>query len=199
MNNNENYFKDNFTKEGEKVNLEVNKLTLECLTSKNNTFGLDSEGNLNVKSITTIEPIIQSTINMLYPIGSIYMNVNDCNPSEILGGTWEQIQDKFLLACGSTYANGSIGGNATHNHTTGSHTLTIDEIPSHGHLLWYHSHNGSGDSGSGIPFTGDGTYVGRDDRGVIPTGGSQPHNHGNTSTASTMPPYLAVYVWKRVA
>ena len=63
-----------------------------------------------------------------YPVGSIYLSVNSTNPGTIFGGTWEQIKDRFLLACGSTYSNGSTGGEA-------KHTLTTNEMPSHSHAL----------------------------------------------------------------
>ena len=35
--------------------------------------------------------------------------------------------------------------------------------------------------------------------GALPTGGSSSHSHGNTTSTSSLPPYLAVTVWKRVA
>ena len=57
-----------------------------------------------------------------YPVGSIYMSVNNINPANFFGGKWEQIKDRFLLACGSTYSNGSTGGEAIHQ-------LTVDELP----------------------------------------------------------------------
>ena len=46
------YFKDAFTKTEDKLNLEVNNAAIDCLTSRNNKFSLDSEGNLIVNSIT---------------------------------------------------------------------------------------------------------------------------------------------------
>lgn len=75
-----------------------------------------------------------------YPIGSIYQSTNSTNPSNIFGGTWSQIKDRFLLACGDNYANGSVGGEA-------SHTLTINEIPSHAHRVYVFTgnSNNSGD------------------------------------------------------
>ena len=66
-------------------------------------------------------------LDNIYPVGSIYMSVNSTNPGTLFGGTWAQIQDRFLLACGSTYANGATGGEATH-------TLTENEMPTHKHL-----------------------------------------------------------------
>ena len=141
------------------------------------------------KSNVSITPF---DIYNLYPVGSIYMSVNSTNPSNYFGGTWEQIKDRFLLACGSTYSNGSTGGEATHK-------LTIEEMPSHNHDMDDATYGGyknklgiRGDGGGGsqlIPqmtqTTGFSRYI-PDSRG-----GSQAHNN--------MPPYLAVYIWKRVA
>lgn len=49
-------------------------------------------------------------LSWIYPVGSIYMSVNSTSPSSFIGGTWVQIKDTFLLACGSTYSNGKTGG-----------------------------------------------------------------------------------------
>lgn len=70
----------------------------------------------------------EGTLNAIYPIGSIYMSVNSTNPSQIFGGTWEQIKDRFLLACGNTYSNGATGGEA-------NHILTIAETPTHSLII----------------------------------------------------------------
>ena len=149
--------------------------------------------------------------NKLYPVGSIYISVNATNPAELFGGTWEQIKDRFLLAAGNTYAAGSTGGEATH-------TLSAAEMPSHTHTvrLW----NPAGAMGPAkwasketygatletspygatapTPFTwnnstpmvadnGNGDPAGNTDF----SGGGKQHNN--------MPPYLAVYMWKRIA
>ena len=124
---------------------------------------------------------IKLSADLIYPVGSIYMSVNSTNPSTLFGGTWEQIKDKFLLSCGDTYSNGSTGGEETH-------TLTVDEMPSHTHdaqQLWNTESTGT-DQGhtSTWGYKGDTNLL-----TVGSTGGSKPHNN--------MPPYLAVYVWKR--
>ncbi len=93
MNLDELYFKDSFTKEENKINLEVNKLTLECLESKNKTFKLDELGNLRVKSISTIAP----TPDIVTQTGAIYLSSNKTNPGEYLGGIWKQKRTSALF------------------------------------------------------------------------------------------------------
>lgn len=84
----------------------------------------------------------------MYPVGSIYINVNNTNPSTFFGGTWVQIEDSFLLSAGSSYTGGTTGGAATVSYTPGgtvdSHTLTTGEIPSHAHSLNSHTHGLNG-------------------------------------------------------
>lgn len=120
------YFKDAFTESNGSINANFNNLSINCLSSNNNKFNLDSDGNLTVNSLTTTTSSSNTNFDEIYPVGSIYLSVNATNPSNLFGGTWEQIKDKFLLACGDTYANGTTGGEATH-------TLTVNEMPSHNH------------------------------------------------------------------
>lgn len=139
-------------------------------------------------------------LDNVYPIGSIYMNVNSTNPGTLFGGTWEQIQGKFLLGMSSSYPAGSQGGEA-------SHTLTTEEMPSHGH----NPANQSGyygfitnskkafevgdmgvQSGSGryYPYSTTAFDISRNSL-TGTTGGGNSHNN--------MPPYLSIYIWKRTA
>lgn len=132
--------------------------------------------------------------DIIYPVGSIYMSVNSTNPSNYFGGTWEQIKGRFLLGCGDNgdgwnYSPNSTGGEATH-------TLTINEIPSHQHngIYWY-GRPFSLDGGSNAISLSQGWSAANADTtggfGTGHTGGSQGHNN--------LPPYLAVYIWKRIA
>lgn len=67
--------------------------------------GLNITINDNVISATNTDPL-----DFVYPVGSIYMSVNDTSPQDLFGGTWVQLRDTFLLAAGNTYAAGSTGG-----------------------------------------------------------------------------------------
>ena len=134
---------------------------------------------------------INNLFDLIYPVGSIYMSTNETSPATLFGGTWVQIKDTFLLACGDTYANAATGGEATH-------TLTTAEMPSHRHQQYY-TWSGAGTVGGNwkVNMTnttagGAGTWThgsGLTDVGAV--GGDGAHNN--------MPPYLAVYVWKRTA
>lgn len=163
---------------------------------------------------------LANIIDLIRPIGSLYWSENNTNPSTIYPGTtWVQITDKFIVAAGSTYKAGSSYGaashthtSAAHTHTTGNHILTIDEMPSHNHLL-YGSPDGSADWIDGVQRmkydvnkkTASNTYT--LDKLVWNTGGSQAHNHGdtgsttpgNTGSSSNIPPSIAMYCWKRTA
>lgn len=76
---------------------------------------------------------VSQLLDLFYPVGSIYTSTKNTNPAATLGGTWTQIKDRFLLCAGDSYSAGATGGSATHAHTTGSHTLTIAETPTHTH------------------------------------------------------------------
>lgn len=155
-----------------------------------------------------------------FPIGAIYMSVDSRNPSTIFGGKWEQIKDRFLLSAGDTYKIGTTGGKSSHNHTTGNCTLNTNQIPSHSHsaglnnggehkhTFWFGGGANSGNGGQ-IPVANSrwgqdtaGQTTGWHDHGGVwvgASGGGQAHNHGNTGNANNMPPYLVVFIWKRVA
>ena len=138
-------------------------------------------------------------LEAVYPVGSIYMSVNSTSPETLFGGTWEAIQGKFLLgAYGDTYKAGSTGGEATH-------TLTNAEMPVHNHDGLYYSYidtknlvtlNGGTESycvpwGSSSHPGDYGAGSGAKELITGTTGGGEAHNN--------MPPYLAVYIWKRTA
>ena len=134
-------------------------------------------------------------LDNVYPVGSIYMNVNSTNPGTLFGGTWERIMERFLFGCGDErYPAGHAGGEE-------QHLLTVEEMPSHGHDIVYESKDSN--SGLVVSYEGSGyrslslnnwSWVDSKLRQNIyarNAGGGQAHNN--------MPPYLCVYIWKRTA
>ena len=106
--------------------------------------------------ITSVTPVftvlnsldkVDEVISKVYPVGSIYMSVNDTDPGTLFGGTWQQIQGKFLLGASSGHSAGSTGGAETvtlsagnipaHTHTIPDHTHTV---PNHIHTVPAHTH-----------------------------------------------------------
>ena len=137
-------------------------------------------------------------LDKVYPVGSIYMSANSTSPATLFGGTWQQLKDRFLIGAGSSYENGATGGAASHKHTTASHALTIEEMPEHGH--GYTLAYGGNDPVKGFSYGN--TYAGNFDDSsqyINNNGGGKAHSHGDTGSSSNMPPYLAVYMWKRTA
>lgn len=126
----------------------------------------------------------RTPVDLIYPVGSIYMSVNATNPSALFGGTWEQIKDRFLLSAGDSHAAGSTGGEETH-------TLTAAELPDHTHTFKY---------------TGQSVTTGVNAIRLNQAASNQynAYSGGQSSNCkgqahNNMPPYLAVYVWKRTA
>ena len=86
------------------------------------------EGTTSKKKIN-LQPKYAELLDFFYPIGHILITANSTNPSETIGGTWQQIQEgTFLCAAGRSakYQQGVTGGEAEHK-------LTVDELPSHAH------------------------------------------------------------------
>ena len=124
-----------------------------------------------------------------YPVGSIYLSVSSASPASLFGGTWTQLMDCFLLGAGASYANGATGGEA-------AHTLTWNEMPVHDHDLrgFWSVADTPGTECRALSYNdiGEDMYATQFGNSSIQNaGGNQPHNN--------MPPYLAVYMWKRVA
>lgn len=128
-------------------------------------------------------PTLVDLLKAVYPVGAFYISATATSPRTVFGfGTWTQIKDRFILAAGDVYAAASSGGEATH-------TLTINEIPAHSHQLKTCDAVGPYD----VVVRGDGTNEGWSSttNTIANTGGGQAHNN--------MPPYLAAYIWQRIA
>lgn len=123
-----------------------------------------------------------------YPIGSIYLSVNNINPSQFFGGTW--------VAFGTGRTLVGVDTNQTEFNTvekTGgekTHKLTINEIPSHNHEQYVTANEGGG--AIRRDYSSDGScWVYPQGCTTGDRGGDQAHNN--------LQPYITVYMWKRTA
>ncbi len=192
---------------------------------------------LNITSVEKAFNVLHSISSLwavLYPVGSIYMSVNPTNPSDIFGGTWEQIEDCFLYGAGTKKA-GSKGGNSSITLTVNHLPTHSHNVPAHQHYVEPHSHNAkcsdNGDHYHSTYYRTDNSVGGSSQR--VGSSGANSGKH-NTSTAGShhhtikildsdpltrtsikpetktdesgegeaincMPPYLVVYIWKRIS
>lgn len=143
---------------------------------------------------------VSDLLDMVYPVGSIYMSVNNVSPATFLGGTWEQINEKFLFA-GSTanYPYGSTGGAA-------NVTLTENQIPAHKHTMEGGSHAwlwGTSSNSNTVHFSSSNatneTLTSGNKVYTIQGSWNKTVNTGGGAAHNNMPPYLSVYMWKRTA
>ena len=136
--------------------------------------------------------IAQELLDILYPIGCVYISTNSTNPSNLFGGQWTQIDGRFLYCTNTSKTTG--GSNLTK-----SHVLTIDEIPSHDHeyfdrmMIWdadgYNTNvqtKNEWDNAS-VRFKEWGTKT-------MTTGGGKGHTH-----EQNLPPWFSVYCWYRAS
>lgn len=121
----------------------------------------------------------QSDALIAYPVGSIYISYSHTNPGTLFGGTWERLTGGFLWASQAGDTIGQTGGERTH-------TLTVNELPSHNHGGTYtnagtatKTHAWLASGGSAMAYD------------TVSTGGGAAHNN--------MPPYIQVSIWRRTA
>lgn len=147
----------------------------------------------------------EELLDLVYPVGSVYISFNNTSPENFLGGTWTQIQDRFLLAASSTYPAGFNGGEATH-------TLTQAEIPNYTipqtsltgttNQIYCNKENTSGIISQVVTVNNRAYNQGGSDNrwSRFTINASHSHSSGGGGQAhNNMPPYIGVYMWRRTA
>lgn len=122
---------------------------------------------------------LDSLIDFIYPVGSVYISYSHNNPADMFGGTWVRIENAFLWGVDDKGTIGTTGGEKTH-------ALTVNELPKHTHGSVY-SGNASGTKNYSWLASGGSNMA----YGTIETGGGTAHNN--------MPPYVQVSIWRRTA
>jgi microcystin-dependent protein len=171
-------------------------------------------------------PTSATIVDLIYPVGSIYLSVNSTNPAQLFGGSWQQISQGRMLMGAAT--QGSIQQNTGNTGLFGTldsnelnykfgvgqlggkyrHTLTAAEsgLPSHVHPAGTDRAYASAPAGTTIGEKGaaSGTAF------YAPSIASDSNwytqqNTGSNNTAAAqnphnnMPPYMTVNIWERTA
>lgn len=127
---------------------------------------------------------VDEILGLVYPVGSIYMSINNVSPATLFGGKWVQIKGRFLLGASDVYKANTTGGEATH-------TLTNNEMPNHQHSIWFPNSGGEQSAEIGYPEAGSkNTYYAE---------ASKTGDRGGGAAHNNMPPYLVVYMWRRLS
>jgi hypothetical protein len=144
-------------------------------------------------------------IGQIFPVGAYYITENTQDPATTLGvGTWVRVKGKFLVGLDEDDTDfdgvGEEGGSKNHTHTNtlsvAGHAITPSQLPSHSHDFTRENTSGLGSAGAQNGTSSFETAT------TQTTGGNQPHTHGlngGINTASNIPPYRAVYFWRRSA
>ncbi len=148
---------------------------------------------------------ILNLVDKVYPIGAIYISAKSNSPTELFGGTWAEIEGRFLIGVGGEISAGDCGGSATHTHTDMS-TLHA--------AVWqtsYEYDSTRGDSANNIAFLKSDYETTATKPTFISTGTTnKTYSDGGgsflqkgvairgTLSGDNLPPYLGVYMWQRI-
>lgn len=140
---------------------------------------------------------VKQLVDLVYPVGSIYISTSSTDPGTLFGGTWEQFaQGRTLIGVGElndgstlkSFEVGATGGEF-------EHTLSVDEMPKHSHSWLFVNQKRIGWKDSVFQTNPSGQAgIRTDPEYDIRTGDS-----GANSPHNIMQPYLAVYMFKRVS
>lgn len=144
-------------------------------------------GKTDTKSLTVDGFVISklTILNMIYPVGSIFISTSSANPATTMGGTWTRYgQGRVLVGVNESDTDFSTAGKTGGEKT---HLQTVDEMPSH-----THGFRGGGENNYvRVEPSSTYGYSGNSDKTTNATGGNKPFN--------IMQPYITTYMWLRTA
>ncbi len=185
----------------------------------NDVANLSVEGNYNASTnkIATMSevPTTSSIVDLIYPVGSIYISTNSTSPATLFGGTWKQIKGRYLLGAGGSAEEQNNNGVQTLRDSdignsnwfplgeTGGeyyHKLTNNELPKLTGQFW-NAHWANANTYANGVFK---EVSGGTDNYTGTSSNSREYSKiqmdiGNNEYHATLSPYLAVNIWERTA
>lgn len=130
---------------------------------------------------------MQINVDLIYPIGSLYLTTSTVSPAVLFGGTWERIKGRCIVGVDENDTDfntvSKTGGEKTH-------ILTVDEMPAHNHNI-QGAMNGASGSSWCVALNSDRSVNWSITNGSQNKGGGQAHNN--------LQPYYTAYIWRRTA
>lgn len=150
----------------------------------------------------------KSFLDRTYPVGSIYMSVNNTNPKDLFGGTWVawgagRVPVGFNGSDGNFNSSEKTGGSKTiniqHNHGLSNARAAVGRADSSTSTISYTA----GGNPHNVYFDREFSYWGGI-AGVSKHATDTAKIYGNTdnggsTAASVLQPYITCYMWKRTA
>jgi hypothetical protein len=139
---------------------------------------------------------MQSLLDYIYPVGSIYLSYSHVSPADLFGGTWVRMENAFLWGTTSGGTIGQTGGSQNHTHTLEAGYAKIG-------MGWSSTVGNS--IGYANSWKGFDANMAMNNMGAFATGSgaenyqSSPKLGGSTDSGSNMPPYIQVSIWRRTA
>lgn len=166
----------------------------------------------NYTTLDKVEELILERSKKDHQVGSLYLSMVSTNPADIFGfGTWTLIaQNRFPIGAGDKYAAGATGGSETHAHDVAFRFASYyNEVVLENHEatgIVSYAENGTKTATGNIRvgytaadsennYYNAGTEVGKAESGQM----GIYETVGNTSYESSLPPYIAMYIWQRTA
>ena len=161
------------------------------------------------------EELNNTILNLIYPVGSIYLSIDNILPDNIFPNTeWQRIsQGKFIAGVGTgmdinsntaTISAGDDRDMPGEYSGTYKHTLSAEEMPSHTHTVKqdeaiFSTVDNSADTSGNYLVVADQvanniaqSFTGNDETREALTSEGENEAHNNIS------PWFGVYVWKRI-
>ena len=152
-------------------------------------------------SYGTYNAIINYTADFKgYPVGSIYLSWDNTNPQSFMGGTWVRMAEgRGLFGIGYSTGKDGYNGQVGEHEEFGSwkHTITTDEMPNHKHGVYIQNTSGNPQIDAPtwtVALPNNWKQYSSATKLFAPSTSTQ----GGNKPFYIMPPYIGIYVWRRV-
>lgn len=176
------------------VATEVNRIVGETndeLTKCNDK--ITENKNLIEKNTTDISNIFSKLIDKIFPIGRYYISDEAKSPASLFGGTWQQIKGRTLFALDSDNSRFNWSGKEGGAERV---SLEIGNMPNHSHRQ---ARAGVGNENTSWWHYIPSSYWTEGTVGLSYVDMPLALSSGSGRPFDILPPYLTVYMWKRIA
>lgn len=159
-------------------------------------------GTMSIGNAGFTKKFISALFLLMHPVGTPYASETPTSPAELYGGTWERIEDKFIMGASDTYPAGSTGGSVEHYHNyaitySSNYNGVVGGSADYSVMAYKGNEDGSNVKASDGP-TGVGNYF----SAIATTANATIYfkrSVGTTTNSNALPPYYSMYIWRRVA